>query len=258
MENEDIMSKVAFLFLTKGNHNCEIAWNLFLQDINPNLYSIYCHPKTAPSQPFLKDNIIKTTINTRWGDISLVNATLLLLAAAYQDKRNIFFVLVSDSCVPVVNFGDFYRFLLQDNKSYIYWRHIPNREDRYRNLSLKLRQKISFNHFYSQHQWMILIRKHVKIALAYNLLNDFKQVHACDEHYFVTLFNLVGLLKTEFINKKTTYCDWSNKTSMHPRIFNNITSSLIEMAHKNQTFFLRKVSKSCNISNYLIFILNLK
>lgn len=140
----------------------------------------------------------------------------------------------------------------------MYWRHIYNREDRYRNLSLRLKQKISFNNFYSQHQWMILIRKHVKIALQYNLLNDFRLVHACDEHYFVTLFKLLDLLKTEFVNKKTTYCDWSNKTSMHPKMFDNITSNLIEFAHKNQTFFLRKVSQSASISDYLVFILKLK
>ncbi len=252
------MSKLAFLFLTKGNHNCEIAWNYFFKEIDSNLYNIYCHPKKIPTQSFLKDNLIANITQTNWGDISLIKATLLLLVDALSDPNNGYFILVSDSCIPVVNFSDLYNSLFSDNKSYIYWSHKANRYERYLKLSNHLRQKISFNHFYSQHQWMILNRKHSIIATKINLLHDFRTVHACDEHYFVTLFHLTGLLDREFNNKKTTYCDWSNKKAMHPRLFKHIDEILLDKAHNQGTFFIRKVDRECKLCQYLQFILQLK
>lgn len=253
----NISQKIAFLFLTKGNHNCEVAWNLFFKDIDSKLYNIYCHPKIPPTQLFLKNNVISTIIPTKWGDISLVKATLLLLKEAYSDPLNEYFIIVSDSCIPIINFNHLYKYLFRHDKSYLYWRHIDNRIDRYQKLSLRLKQSIPFNNFYSQHQWMIFIRKHVKIALKYNILSDFVKVHACDEHYFVTLFSLIGILKTECINHKTTYCDWSDKTAMHPTTFNNISNAIIDSAHRNNTFFIRKISKCYKLSEYLLFILKL-
>ena len=249
--------KLAFLFLTKGNHNSELAWELFFKNINIGLYKIYSHPKTIPSQLFLKNNIISNTTNTRWGDSTLVKATLLLLESAYQDIDNQHFILVSDSCIPIVNFNTLYNYLSTTDKSLLYWRHNKNRLDRYLKLSQHIRKHVNFKNFYSQHQWMILCRKHVKLTLHNNILNDFLHVHACDEHYFVTLFNLLGILKTEFINKKTTYCDWSDTRSMHPKTFNHIDKQLIDMAHSQQTFFIRKIGKQCNLCKYLYFILQI-
>ncbi len=250
--------KLAFLFLTKGNHSCEVAWNLFFKNVDVSKYSLYNHPKSQPTQPFLKNNIIHHTTPTQWGDISLVKATLLLLQAAYTDTKNSYFILVSDSCIPVVDFQTLYYKLHSNNKSYLYYRHIGNRLDRYQKLSAVVRNKLAFHHFYSQHQWMILYRPHVKLAIDNNLISDFRWVHACDEHYFVSLFYLLGVLKREFINQKTTYCDWSDVTAMHPKTYTTITKAIINTAHRHQTFFIRKIANNCNLCHYLSLILQLK
>jgi hypothetical protein len=53
---------------------------------------------------------------------------------------------------------------------------------------------------------MILKRSHVKEILNTNLIPYFNQVHAADEHYFVTILYLKKLLnEEECINHKTTY-----------------------------------------------------
>ena len=253
-----MLRKIAFLFLTKGNHNCEIAWNLFFRNIPVSEYRIYCHPKTLPTQDFLKNNTLSSRTPTRWGDVSLIRATLLLLKTAYQDKENHYFILVSDSCIPIVNFTTLQETLFQTGRSIMAWRHIQNRLDRYQKLPVNIRAKLSFNHFYSQHQWMVLRRDHVKLAIQHSLLDAFTAVHACDEHYFVSLFYLLGVLfkETDFLNRKVTYCDWSDVTAMHPKHFNSLDNQLIWKAHQKHCLFLRKVNPHSQLGKYLYFILS--
>ena len=251
------MSKTAFLFLTIKNHNCQGLWDLFFQGIPNSLYSIYCHPKFTPTQPLLKDNIVSRTIPTQWGDISLVRASLILLREAYTDPKNEYFILLSDSCIPIIDFT-FMREKLYDKStrgySYIHYKHIANRLDRYQKLSPYIRQKIKWGDFYSQHQWMILHRKHVRMCLALvpRLLSHFNNVHAVDEHFFVTIFQLLGVLKKEFINQKTTYCDWGDTKAMHPKTFTTLSNQLVYQMQTTGHFFARKISDKTKISNYLL------
>ena len=77
------MNKLSFLFLTKGNHNSIDIWNLFFKNISLDKYSIYTHPKIKPTQKLLYENIIPNVVNTKWGDISLIKATLQLLKYNY-------------------------------------------------------------------------------------------------------------------------------------------------------------------------------
>ena len=67
-----------------------------------------------------------------------------------------------------------------------------------------------------------------------------------------------GRNRKEFINQKTTYCDWSDMTAMHPKTYTAITKEIINTAHKQQTFFIRKIANNCNLCQYLCFILQLK
>ena len=138
--------------------------------------------------------------------------------------------------------------------SYIHFKHISNRIARYQNLSTQLQQNLPWEKFYSQHQWMILCRQHVALCLKYSskVLVHFEKVHAVDEHYFVCLFQILKILQTQVINYKTTYCDWSNKKSMHPKVFNELTDSQVFTAQSKGCFFMRKVSESASVGNYLI------
>jgi hypothetical protein len=237
-----VVGKIAFLFLTKGNHNCENLWNLFFKNIPPNLYNIYCHPKKLPTQLFLRNNIITDRIETRWGDISLVVATILLLKAAYKDEDNKYFILLSDSCCPIVDFFFLKNKIELVDKSWISYRYSSNKLSRYHSMNDTMKKYIPLNHFYSQHQWMILRRDHVNIIITNNLISKFKNINAVDEHYFVCLLFLYKLLNTQnILNKKITYCDWSNIKEMHPTEFTNITDGLLQKAHMNGCFFIRKI-----------------
>ena len=251
------MTKLAFLFLTKGNHKCIRPWQIFFKNVSKDLYSIYTHPKTEPSQAFIRDNCIQTVIPTRWGDISLIRATILLLKYSYEDPANKYFILLSDSCIPVISFDILRNSILREDKTWISWKYNENKLDRYQKLHPALKKYIPSNKFYSQHQWIILKRSHVKTLLETDITPYFNNMHAADEHYFVVLLYFKNLLnETECINHKITYCDWSDITSMHPTEFTHVSEKLIDIAQTNRCFFLRKVAAKAQLCNYLINILN--
>ena len=137
--------------------------------------------------------------------------------------------------------------------SYINYKHIANRLDRYHKLSPHIRNFVKWKDFKSQHQWMILHRGQVKKCLeaAPKILPHFSRVHAVDEHFFVTLFQILGILEKEFINQKTTYCDWSDSSSMHPKTFHRLTNQFVYNIQSSGCFFLRKVSNQVLIGPYL-------
>ena len=240
------MSKIAFLFLSIGNHKSEIIWKHFFNNIPYSEYSIYSHLKTKSTQPFLSSNKIKGVI-TNWGDISLVKATLLLLLNAYQDPSNHFFILVSDSCIPIISFRKLKNRLRKINKSWIHYRHYSNKYSRYRQLSLNLQKKISFGNFYCQNQWMCLVRPDVQCILRFPLVNEFSQVKVADEHYFISIFYLLNRLN-HIYNHKITYCDWSENLA-HPKEFKYLSDEFLQDIIEKNHLFLRKVSPKCNLTN---------
>ena len=186
--------KIAFLFLTIKDHKCPKIWELFFKNIPHELYNIYCHPKLIPDTYFLRNNIIQNRIDTRWGDISLVRATILLYNEAYKDVTNKFFILLSDSCVPAVNFFTIYENLFKLDKNIISYKHLNNKLNRYRLLSPLMREKIEFKYFFSQHQWMILKRNLVKIFISTDYTRHFAYLPASDEHYFICVLKLFKLV----------------------------------------------------------------
>lgn len=251
---------VAFLFLMVQDSRATQVWQRFFQKVDPSLYTIYCHTKRKPTHPFWQQCHISRRIPTQWGTISLVEATLLLLKAAYQKPDNQYFVLVSDSCIPIVDFNCLYRNLFRVGKTWLHYKRIENRISRYQQLSLSIQSKISWSRFYSQHQWMALRRSHVGLILQMSplYLRGFHRVHAADEHYIVTLLELAGKLKTECLNQKITYCDWSDPKQSHPTEFKIITDKLVGTAQSRGCFFLRKIKSSPQLGNYLNYILNLE
>ena len=101
--------KIAFCFLTIGDINHHEIWYEFFKN-NKDKISIYVHPKHKDLvKSFFKDYIIKENIKTGWGNISLVDATNLLIKNALIDYNNYKIILVSDSCIPIKSFDYIYK-----------------------------------------------------------------------------------------------------------------------------------------------------
>ncbi|EAZ01971.1 hypothetical protein OsI_24003 [Oryza sativa Indica Group] len=112
--------KIALMFLTPGTLPFEKLWEKFLQG-QEGRYSIYVHASREKpvhtSSLFVGRDIHSDAVV--WGKISMVDAEKRLLANALADVDNQFFVLLSDSCVPLHTFDYVYNYLMGTNISFI-------------------------------------------------------------------------------------------------------------------------------------------
>ena len=150
--------------------------------INPK-YNFYIHNKENFSGVFEKF-CIKDKVDTKWGEISLVKATLNLFKEALIDKENEYFILLSDKCIPLYDSDKIYDKVREINNNIIlninykdgfnndYKDRFNNDyKDGFNNDSRErfdlLADKTFFdkNKFTKQYQWMLLKRDTVKFLL---------------------------------------------------------------------------------------------
>jgi hypothetical protein len=241
------MKKLAFLFLTYDNLKQIKVWENYFNGADKEQYTIYVHSKN-PSQvsdSILRGRQIKKLVSTKWGDISLVNATINLLEEAYMNPDNMFFILVSDSCIPITTFNEFYNFLMEQDQSYIL--AYDSNKERYDEILDKT--FISRENFKKQHQWMILNRSATHlIIITRQHTSIFSKMFAPDEHYFV---NVLLHYEQPFINKLITYTDWRNSTE-HPKTFTIVDDSLIIELRKHGFYFLRKIDRNTDMKFMIV------
>ena len=109
--------KIAFLFMTLSNPNFPDIWNKYFEKANPEQYSIYIHPKYPMDVTWHRECIIPNLKETAWGKIT--EAYISLLGEAYKNPDNIKFVTISESCVPIQSFQEFYKNATSDPRSWI-------------------------------------------------------------------------------------------------------------------------------------------
>ena len=284
-ENENIKnnngenSKIAFLFLTYTNLKRPDIWNKFFDDKNSNKFTIYNHAK-EPEQVtdiLLKDRHIPEHINTGWGQFNLVEANILMIKNALEDPLNKKFILVSDSCIPIVSFDTFYNEIMKDSNTII---TIHN------NINLDRYDKIINPNFpkeeFIKHSGsgLVLNVKHAKLLVSVldNYKNNWKDVFCADEHY---IGNILRVLDTDFIinnnnnNIKTTFdiwrkdklninnicnnnnnetiCIYNNMYLQSPALINNIRNKMIDELRDKKFLLMRKVDDKTEIDiNYLV------
>lgn len=268
-------NKIAFIFLTVGNIKQINIWKEFFKD-KEDLYNIYIHPK----YPYLIDKsfqkyIINKTISTRWGDISLVNATKLLINEALKDNLNKKIILVSDSCIPIKSFDYIYKNVLVDNKSWFNF-YKPNFNNGSRE---HLRRLYLFNekirkYIHITDQWMILDRQHALSIIKNKQLDHLflKPRLIPDEMYFISMLHLINpnikkQLKFKILNhneyikhNKITYAKWYDPElqkleNLHPIEFNKLKKNDLINLKKSKCLFARKFSKKSDIYKYWKYII---
>lgn len=281
--------RVAYLFLTIGELNHPKIWKNYFKDADPESYNIYAHSKYPPnknknsstSTPTLLKQISKS-VPTKWGDISLVKATLFLLAEALLDDNDMY-ILLSESTVPF--------------KSHSYLKsYLSDQQNR-----MGVIQKVKDNdQLYKSSQWFIFNKATVKkiASLTSKYINDpqlskSSSLGAPDELYFATLIRREGI---PVIEEQTTYYKFKgvdyeatkrklekiyekyrigresmnqkDKNSFkklhnqiweklkdagkHPISFDKITDNDLLIFSRPNLLFGRKFDKSSNIGDYLV------
>ena len=254
------MKKLAICFLVTKNIVNLDAWEKWWAG-RENMVSVYAHfSQIGPiTQPILLNNRVDP-VPTRWGDVSLVLAEGQLYKKAIQDKDNVFFVLVSDTCVPVRSFDYIYSRLLADRKRGMLGYRLIGSHRYTTEPFIKdgdcdgLLRKNNFyqQKVYAADQWKILSRSNVRDFI--RMLNDpgFNRLFtecinivpdslAPDELMYVNwmMKKTKAKLYTKFRAFGPTFVDFNDK-AIHPFNYRQITKRLADNICYSNTFFARK------------------
>ncbi|PON99252.1 Glycosyl transferase [Trema orientale] len=221
------VTKVAFMFLTKGSLPLAPMWELFFKG-REGLYSIYVHPHPSFVDSTPKDSVFYgrriPSKPVHWGKVTMTDAERRLLASALLDFSNERFVLLSEACIPLFNFTTTYNYLINAKKNFVHMFDDPGTEGRGRYSPKIMSPQISLSDWRKGSQWFAIDRE-----LAVEIVSDTKyypifQKHCrkgppcyADEHYIPTLINI--LFPEVNSNLSVTWVDWSEVVSAHPGTF---------------------------------------
>ena len=284
--------KIAFLFLTYNNLKRPDIWNKFFDiDSNSNSnsntistskyankFTIYNHAKEPEkvSDLLLKDKHIPEHIDTCWGCFGTVEANILMMKEALKNKNNTKFILVSDSCIPIVSFDKLYNEIMKDDKSrFNFWKE-NNTKYRYNDI---INPEFTVNNFVKHNAQGLIFNKNHTELLVNSLLKyktNWKNVGCVDEHYFG---NILKLLDKDFnlnnnnnysmfnswfkdelninsickYNNLETICESHNIGTKSSATFTNISNNTIDDIRNKEFLFIRKVDNDTNIDINYIF-----
>lgn len=262
--------KIAFCFLTRANLHQPAVWDRFFGAGDRAHYSIYCHAKwpAAVSDGLLAANQIRAQVATKHGHISIVVASAKLLEVAYEeDEQNTFFVLVSESTVPIEPLARIVAGLAAiENRSIISFSVPPVGSEWHLRLGAVADPSIFAARWFRHDQWIILHRQHVGALLKKPCYTMFENVFAADEHYFMNvLFHVLGVPMSEIINRPTTWVNWREPEvvhvgdprtglvvrTIHPKTYNSLAAAELVEAQARGCWFFRKVSATCDCNDIL-------
>ena len=276
--------KIAFLFLTYNNLKRPDIWNNFfgIKDNNNNnslntspyadKFTLYNHAKDKEQVKdiLLKDKHIPEHIDTCWGCANLVDANILLLREALKDPLNKKFILVSDSCIPIVSFDTFYKDIMKDNKSKINIHNNTNPERYDQIINPPFTKKEFIKHSGSG---LVLNLYHAQLLVSklYDCTTNWKKMSCPDEHYFGNMIKLLDKdFNSNYENSKATFDTWSNDMLDNTKFNNNdvnsdiitdgyinitkITNKAIDEIRNKKFLLIRKINENSEIDiNYITY-----
>ena len=164
--------KIAFLFLTRGPLPLEDVWREFFRwRAHPNQYTIFSHPhhgyKYPPTSFFYRKEIPSeyNVGKVKWGGLSQVRAMKNLVKVALEDPLNEWFCLMSETCIPLINFEKWRNIMLANTRSIINAcpMHPSEMETDSRWKTSLDRVGMNKSHWRKSANWFALNRKHALI-----------------------------------------------------------------------------------------------
>ncbi|XP_020570718.1 uncharacterized protein LOC110017903 [Phalaenopsis equestris] len=226
--------KIAFLFLTRGPLPLAPLWEKFYHGYL-GLYSIYIHTLPSYIANFSSESVfygrqIPSQVS-EWGQMSMCDAERRLLANALLDISNEWFILLSESCIPLHKFSVLYKYLSKSKYSFIGSVDDPGPYGRGR-YDPRMLPEVSIEQWRKGSQWFEVNRKLaiiiVKDITYYPKFEKFCKPHCyVDEHYFPTMLTIES--SHLLANRSLTWVDWS-RGGAHPATFGryDITESFLK------------------------------
>ncbi len=262
---------VALLFLTNNDIDHKEEYEEYINQCN-----VYIHPKDKDKTKYnekYREYIISEHVETSWGDTSIVEAMVKLLAAAYENVNNKYFILLSQDSCPIYSVGKLFKFLNMECDLSIF----SDVNEIHRNINMSVNGNEKNGYLYKSSQWWCLKRDDVFTILKnwnngfkfnykknsnhYKYVNKLNVNGAPDEYYLITLLKqcIPGYKHKEL---KFMYTEWVNEITMklHPTLFNKLTYYDSNKIKNSGSMFIRKVTPSfnrntCLTSNTLFIII---
>jgi hypothetical protein len=213
-------NNISLLFLTYSTITHIDAFSDYLDNCN-----IYIHPKYPDKvNKNLQKYIIPNLVETKWGDKSIVNATLGLLKEAYKNKNNKWFILCSEDIYPLVKYDELSIYLSKQKYSiFDVMDNSKNKTSQFWALKRDDVSKILTN----KNKWAIIFDK-------------IPRKSAVDELFFLPLLKNIDP-SYKFTNSKFCYVKWFNNfVSKHPTVFNCLLEYDLNTIKTNNSCFIRK------------------
>ncbi len=219
------MTNIALLFLTYDEiiHKKTLEWTThyttYINYKQPNKVLEYkhCHLYSYP---------------TKWGHISMVNATIKILEDVYNNNHE-YVMLLSYDAYPLVHHNKLNTFFKYQKKSCFHL--IKQQEEEWKTSQWWILNRQDMNTIIKYHDEYSQLKRHFKIQAAY------------DEVYFLSLLKYYNPVYS-FYDMKTVYVEWlKSPVQQHPTIFNCIT----DMDNITNSFFIRKTLPTFTIDKFI-------
>lgn len=251
--------KVALCFIISYQHilNKEQLWIDWIKP-NQDIINVYFHYKDINliKSPWIKLYTIPSKYLQNTSYYNVVPAYMSVLTYAYEhDKENIWFCLLTDSCIPVITPEKFREMFFNHYQASIikckpsYWDITIHRR-----ANLRLLTK---EYWLANDPWFTLCRDHVHkcilfLTLKTKIYNQINMGGLANESMFAIILQTFGELTnpTKVINESATLADWTRMASpTSPYLFKDASSENINiisnlLKENKYTMFLRKVHPS--------------
>uniref|UniRef100_K4AI51 Uncharacterized protein n=1 Tax=Setaria italica TaxID=4555 RepID=K4AI51_SETIT len=193
-------------------------------------YSIYVHALPSYRANFTSESVFyRRQIPSKvaeWGKMTMCDAERRLLANALLDISNEWFVLVSESCIPIFDFNTTYQYFLNSSQSFVMSIDDPGPYGR------------------GRYNWNMTPEVELDQELAIEIVKDtvyhpkFEEFcrPSCyaDEHYIQTMLSIE--VPHALANRSVTWVDWS-RIAAHPARFGrrDITEEFLREVREGQT-----------------------
>jgi len=152
--------------------------------------------------------------------MTMCDAERRLLANALLDISNEWFVLVSESCIPIFDFNTTYRYFQNSNKSFLMAFDDPGPYGRGR-YNWNMTPEVELDQWRKGSQWFEVNRELaieiVKDTVYYPKFKEFCRPSCySDEHYIQTMLSIEA--SQSLANRSVTWVDWS-RIAAHPARF---------------------------------------
>ncbi|KAL9227263.1 hypothetical protein vseg_002975 [Gypsophila vaccaria] len=246
--------KVAFMFLTKGPLPLAPLWERFFKG-NERRFSIYVHSMPSYIEEFPSSSVFYgrnvPSKLAEWGEMSMCDAERRLLANALLDFSNEWFMLLSESCIPLYNFTTVYNYITRSKYSFMGSLDELGRDGRGR-YNESMAPEVNLTEWRKSSQWFEINRKLAIDVVAdtyyYPKFKVFCRPNCyVDEHYFPTMLTIQS--PHLLANRTITFVDWS-RGGAHPATFGreDITHEFFDKILKGETCeYNHRNTSMCNL-----------